>query len=62
MATIATGTVVLWKLVRHPNKDDSIEYESDTKVSIYVADGGEDDDVSAIPAKYTLDGVNKAAA
>lgn len=62
MATIATGTVVLWKRVPHSNKDDSIEYVSDTKVSVYVADGGEDDDVSAILAKYILDEVNKAAA
>ena len=62
MAAIATGIVVLWKVVRHPNKNDSVEYVSETTVSVYVANGGEDDDVSAILAKYILDEVHKAAA
>jgi len=55
MPGIATGTVVLWEVV-----DDTVEYASDAKVSVYVANGGEDDDATAILAKYILGEVEKA--
>jgi hypothetical protein len=61
MPAIATGTVVLWEVVEHANKDDTVEYVSDAKVSVYVANGGEDDDATAILAKYILGEVEGAS-
>ena len=62
MAAIATGTVVLWEVVNRGTPNERVEYVSDKQVSLYVADGSEQDDATAILAKYILNQVNKAAA
>jgi hypothetical protein len=58
MAVIATGTVVLWKVVGvAPN--DRVKHESDTVVTVYLTDDDSDAAVALI-AKYTLDEIEKA--
>jgi hypothetical protein len=57
MGAIATGTVVRWKIANKGHVNERVEFVGDAKVSVYIADGGEDDDATAILAKYILDEV-----
>jgi hypothetical protein len=62
MAAIVTGTVVRWKVVGANTVNERVKHVSDKEVSVYVGDGSEEDDVSAILAKYILDEVGDAPA
>src|SRR5262245_781978 len=62
MASIATGMVVLWKVVNKGTANERVEFVSDEQVSLYVGDGSEEADATSILGKYILDEVAKVAA